>query len=892
MLAKSVYRLAVIFVAVFTVHEVHGSLIRVPNSTLTNMPAVPGSFGYTFTNAFPFPGMVFTNPVCIASAPGETNRLFILEKSGRIIVITNLAAPNRTVFLNMTARVNTTLNTWDERGLLGLAFHPGYATNGYFYVFYTGNTNTTALGGGNGLHDIIARYQVSDANPNQANAASHTPILVQYDQADNHNGGDMHFGSDGYLYVSLGDEGGGNDSWNNSQTITKDFFAAFLRLDVDKRPGNLTPNPHHAVTTNYLVPLDNPYVGATNFNGLTINSNMVRTEFWAVGLRNPWRWCFDPETEVLYCGDVGQGAWEAICLIERGGNYGWAYREGFANGPKAGQAPPGFVHSPPLLAYPHTNANQAITGGRVYRGQKITPLYGAYVYADYNSGVFWALRHNGMTVTTNQLLFSDPGGVTAFGTDPSNGDILYCDIQSGQNGVIKRIIYNSTFTGSPIPPTLAGTGVFTNLATLEVATGIVNYDINVPFWSDNAIKTRWFSVPNTNLDITFNQTDNWSFPTGTVWIKHFDLEITNGVPESRRRIETRLLVNNQNGGYGVVYRWTTPPTNALLVGDGGLDEPITTYDSGGNVIATQTWHYPSRVECLACHTPAGGFALGFNTAQLNRDHDFGGSITNQIEALQQAGYFSNTVSNRHLLPALAHATNDAVSLEYRARSYLAANCAQCHQPSGSAQGMWDARISTSTPNTGLINGPLVNSGGDTNNRVIKPASLNNSMLLTRISTRGPGQMPPLASNVLDTNAIALISAWITNGLDGYQSFADWQMANFGSTNAPGTLPADDFDGDNAINELEYLTGTSPTNELDAWSISISLSNEMVIVTYPQIANRGFEVQSTPDLLGGAPWTPLDAPGNEPFYSITNRTALIPDPATETNKFYRVRVFEP
>jgi glucose/arabinose dehydrogenase len=406
-----------------------GPLTRVPNTSLSGVPATPPVFGYTYTNAFP--GLVFTNPVCLATPPGETNRLFVLEKSGRIIVITNLAAPTRTVFLDMTSRVTTTTGVSDERGLLGLTFHPGYATNGYFYVFYTGTTNTTAGGGGSGLHDILARYQVSGANPNQADAASHTPIIVQFDQASNHNGGEIHFGADGYLYVSLGDEGDANDTRNNSQTITKDFFSAMLRIDVDKRAGNLTPNAHHAVTTNYLIPADNSFVGATTFNGLAVTPTLVRTEFWAVGLRNPWRWSFDDETGILYCADVGQDAWEEISLIEKGKNYGWAFREGLVNGPKSGSAPGGFVHTPPLHVYSHA-VGFAITGGRVYRGQKISQLYGAYVYADYVVGTVWALRHTGTNVTQNEVLFGDPGGgISAFGVDPSNDDLLYCDVQGG-----------------------------------------------------------------------------------------------------------------------------------------------------------------------------------------------------------------------------------------------------------------------------------------------------------------------------------------------------------------------------------------------------------------------------------------------------------------------------
>ncbi len=862
-------------------------LERVANVTLTNVPVTAPTFGFTYSNAFP--GLSFANPVCLATPPGETNRLFILEKTGTIVVITNLTAPTRSTFLDLTSRVISSPDMSDERGLLGLCFHPGFATNGFFYVFFTGSANTSANGGGNGMHDILARFEVSATDPNQGNPDSYTPILQQYDESNNHNGGDIHFGSDRYLYLGLGDEGDGDDYFNNSQTITKDFFAGMLRIDVDKRPGNLTPNPHPASTTNYLVPADNPFVGATEFNGLPVNPNAVRTEFWAVGLRNPWRWNFDKPTGLLYCGDVGQSGWEEVDLVEAGKNYGWAYREGNANGPKAHLAPPGFVHTPPLLAYPRSSG-VCIIGGLVYRGLNISQLYGAYVYADYGFGTVWALRHEGTNVTQNQVLFTDPGRISTFGTDPRNGDILYCDVQQSR---IKRIIYNTQITGSPIPEKLSDTGAFTNLATLETAPGIVAYDVNTPFWSDNSDKFRWFSIPDTNLTIAFQREGNWQFPEGAIWIKHFELEITNGVPDSKRRLETRLLIANTNGGYGVTYRWTTPPTNAWLVAENGLDEPITTYASDGSVIRTQVWHYPARVECMVCHTATAGFALGFNTPQLNRDLDYQGTVTNQLAALEQAGYFTHPITNRHLLPALAHATNAAVSFEYRARSYLEANCAFCHQPGAATQSYWDARSVIPGSQNGIIDGPLINNRGNPSNRVVAPGSLAQSSLFQRVANLGGGHMPPLSTSVINTEAVELLAAWITNELSGYVSYATWQANYFGDTNAPAAAPLADPDGDRAKNYLEYLTATNPTNDASGWKVAITLSNDLVQIVIPQVANRAIEVQSTTDLLDENSWTALDQPDNAPFFPITNRTIIVTDPATGiVPKFYRVRVIEP
>ena len=858
---------------------------RVPNTTL-QMPATPPQYGYTLANAFPT--VALTQPVCIASPPGETNRLFILEKTGSIIVITNLAAPTRAVFMSLTVLTDS------ESGLLGIAFHPGYATNGYFYVFSTRNLSTTQ---GNGRHQCVSRFQANPPNANTASAATEQTLIAQFDTQGNHNGGDLHFGPDGYLYVSVGDEGLQYNGNGNAQVITNKFFSAILRLDVDKRPGNLTPNPHPANSVNYFIPADNPFIGMTNFNGRTFSATAVRTEFYSIGYRNPWRMSFDPATGFLYVADVGQNLWEEVSIITNGANAGWSYYEGKQLAkPLYPSEPNIFANPPPGLTLPiqdyahgsGTSQGNSISGGIVYRGSRISQLYGAYVFGDYTSGNIWFLRYNGSNTVPFQRI-AGANGPVAFGRDPRNGDVLVAQINNGQIG---RLDYTGSPSGPPLPATLADTGAFSDLATLAPQPGIVPYDLNVSFWSDNAIKTRWFSVPNTNLAIGFNPNANWLFPTGSVWIKHFELELTNGVAASRKRLETRFIVRNTNGVYGITYRWTTP-TNAVLVAEEGLDEVFTNYTSGGAILNTQVWHYPTRAECLACHTIQGGHALGFNTAQLNRDFDYSGTVTNQIEALQLAGYFSNSVPNRFLLPTLAHATNNAVSLDYRVRSYFAANCAQCHQPSGVVSALWDARISTPGLLNGVINGPINNNFGNTNNRVVVPGSLSNSVLFQRVANLGPSHMPPLATSVINTQAVSLLAAWITNGLANYQSYPAWQLVYFGSTNAANAQQLADADSDGAKNYLEYLTGTVPTNAASGWGISIVRSNGNARIIVPQVANRAFEVQSTTDLLNGNSWLPLNLPANSPFFPISNRTAVVEEPIQPgTPKYYRARVFEP
>jgi len=853
-----------------------GSLQRVPNTTL-QMPSNPAGFGYTTANAFP--GLSFNQPVCIASPPGETNRLFVLEKGGSLVVITNLAAPTRTLFMTLT------VDAQSESGLLGLAFHPGHATNRYLYVFYSLSTTTSQ---GTGLHQRISRFRASAVNPNQVEPGSELVLITQRDDAGNHNGGDLHFGPDGYLYASVGDGGAQYDGSRHSQRIDRHFFSAVLRLDVDKRPGNLPPNPHPANSTNYFVPADNPYLGLTSFNGIAVNPANIRTEFYAIGFRNPWRMSFDPLTGFLYLGDVGQDRWEEVNVIVKGGNYGWVWRDGLHPGYRTTEAPPGFTSINPIQEYAHgTAANQgnSISGGVVYRGQRLSQLYGAYVFGDYTSGNLWALRYDGVSTIPFQRLTSVATPV-AFGIDPGNGDILIASL----GGTIQRLNYNSTSTGTPLPPTLQATGAFSDLATLTPHPGIVPYSLNVPFWSDNAHKTRWFSIPDTNLTMVFRASSNWTFPSGTVWVKHFDLELTNGVPESTKRLETRFIVRNAGGVYGVTYRWDSA-TNATLVPEGGLDETLLISDGG--TVRTQVWRYPGRAECLTCHTAVGGHALGFNTAQLNRTVDYGAGAERQIAALSQAGYFSTPVTNQHTLRSLAAASDSSQSLESRVRSYLAANCVQCHQPGGPATAFWDARIATPTAQAGIVNGALVNNGGNPDHRVIVPGSLSDSTLLERISIRGPGQMPPLASSELDTAAIQLVSAWITNDLPSYQTFAQWQVTHFGSTNAAAAAAGADPDGDQAINSLEYLTGTNPQLAGDAWGITFRRNGGSVEVSFNQIANRRFEVQWTDSLQAPIPWRPLDVAGNEPLFSATDLARTVSDTiAAGGDRYYRVRVDAP
>lgn len=842
-------------------------LARVSTTTL-NLPQNPATRGYALQAQFN--NRAFTAPVAIASPPGETNRLFIVEQVGRISVVTNLTTtPGVGTFLDIRTRVNFN----GEQGLLGLAFHPRYAENGYFYVFYV--TPDPRV-------DRLARYQVSSTNTNQADPASELVLFSQPDDYSNHNGGDLHFGPDGYLYVSLGDEGNGGDPQLNSQRIDKDFFSSILRIDVDKREGNLLPNPHEALggVTNYFVPADNPFVGAANFNGLTVIPSRVRMEIWAIGLRNPWRMSFDRETGMLWVGDVGQSAREEIDIITRGGNYGWNYREGTIR--YTGTPPAGFVGIDPVYDYPRTDG-VSVTGGLVYRGDRISQLYGAYLFADYGSGNFWALRLNENGKGVVQRLLTD-AGIAAFGTDPSNGDVLVCDVNDGR---IRRLVYSATSTGTPLPLTLAETGAFSDLATLTPEAGIVPYDINLPFWSDGAIKTRWFTIPDATNTFAFNATNTWSAPTGAVWIKHFEIQMTNGEAASKRRLETRFIVRNTNGVYGATYRWTNE-TSAVLVPEEGLDETLVISD--GATTRTQVWRYPSRSECLACHTAAAGWVLGWNTPQLNRDVTYGSLTTNQIIALRDAGYLSQGPDSAHSHLALAKPDDTTASQEFRVRSYLFANCANCHRPGGPALANFDARISTPTDFANLINGAVVNTFGDPANRTLVPNDPAHSMILQRMSIRGPGQMPPIGSNIPDAQGIELLSAYITGDLTNRQTFAQWQVEKFPDPISAQAAAEADADEDGASNLLEFLTGTNPNQAGDGWEFSFTVSGDNIVLSFDNLANRAVLIESANSIEGE--WQPVNHPDNRAVFPAGADSRAILDRINGEARFYRARIIAP
>jgi uncharacterized repeat protein (TIGR03806 family) len=309
-----------------------------------------------------------------------------------------------------------------------------------------------------------------------------------------------------------------------------------------------------------------------------------------------------------------------------------------------------------------------------------------------------------------------------------------------------------------IPRQLSQTGAFKNTAKLLPNSALIPYDLIVSFWSDGAAKTRWISIPDEK--IKFAPAGEWVFPKGTVFVKHFELATDETHPEIKRRLETRLLVCDADGGvYGVTYKWLADNRGADLL-DTNLTEAITIKTATGT--RTQTWYYPSRQDCLACHTANAGYVLGVKTRQLNRDFVYPtGTTDNELRAWNHLGLFDTNLDEASLkvLPKLARADDETRTLEDRARSYLDANCANCHRPHGTVA-YFDARYATPLAQQNLINGPVLIDERIDHPHIIAPNDIWRSILFMRANTIESFKMPPLARNAIDEPGMKLLRQWI------------------------------------------------------------------------------------------------------------------------------------
>jgi uncharacterized repeat protein (TIGR03806 family) len=681
---------------------------RVAPSSVTIPTGAGGGAALRTYNAFP--SLQFNGPVALMHSGDGSNRLFVAERSGAIKVFVNSSSTTQaTTLLNLESRVDS---AGGESGFLGLAFDPNFRSNRTFYVSY-------ATKGTSPRKVRLARYRVSSTNPNAVEANSER-VLLEIDHANTyHFGGWIGFGPDGLLYMTHGD--GGNDDQAQSTTS---LFGKVLRMRLNSDASAVS------------APADNPY------------GNLI----WARGLRNPWRCSFDRAGNGnLRCGDVGESRREEINLIRRDANYGWPIFEGSLANRNPTNLPYGNF-TPPVHEYDHS-VGVAVIGGFVYRGAALPTMAGRYVYGDYTAQSFWALQLDGNgAVTGKETVAAGPTFVLGMGED-QNGELYVLSA----NGTILGLQVNpAASAAAPMPPMLSTTGLFSDLAQLTPSPGVIDYEVNAPFWSDGARKQRWLVVPG-SATIGFAADGAWSFPQGTITVKHFELAKAGG---GTTRVETRVMVNRTDGWTGYTYRWRADQRDADLLTNGATAAYDTVNPATGAATRV-TWTFPSQTQCLNCHTQAAGRVLGVNTLQFNRDHTYQstGNNDNQLRTLNHIGMFSSDIGSAGQYGAMPDPSSASASLESRAKAYLESNCSNCHRPGGPTPINMDLRYGTAVASMNIVG---VAAGLPTTPGALRVAAGNHtaSDIWRRATSTTSTRMPPLGTSLVDEAGLQSLSGWI------------------------------------------------------------------------------------------------------------------------------------
>lgn len=649
------------------------------------------------------------NATNLLQAPGDNNFWYATRQSGRVVRFQNDVSANAlTEVLNIEDRVDF---SGGETGLLGMAFHPQFPGTRYVYFNYIGRNAS------NNMETRVTRFEV--ASNGIINRDSEI-ILLRFDQPySNHNGGQIAFGSDGYLYISSGDGGSGGDPQQHGQN-TNNLLGKMLRIDVDNTSSG----------RNYAIPADNPFVVTGG-----------APEIWAYGLRNPWRFGFDRETNELWVGDVGQSAWEEVNLVTRGGNYGWGDMEG--DSCYSGRCNCSTANKiKPVLSISHSTGVCSVIGGYVYRGAQYPAAYGKYFFTDYCVNTMQSITRNSNDTMSVSNHGNVPVDIVSFAQD--NQGELYA---IGQSGAGSQIVKMQASGGESQPGStaahLSATGCVNSADPTLPSAAMIPYTVASPFWSDTAIKDRYLSLPNnTSIDLTAE--GDFIFPVGSVLMKHFKM--------NDRLIETRLFARGELGWQGFSYEWLDDQTDALLLADGKE-----------KFIEGVQWQYPSRGQCLTCHTEVANFSLGLETLQLNNSMRYAASGINahQLDTLTHINLFSSAITPIQKVQTLFALDDTSATLSQRARSYLHSNCSNCHSPNGPTPVNLDLRYRTAFAATQTCNvQPVAGDLGISNARIIAPGEPERSVLLARMKVRDVNQMPPLGSHLVDQEAVDVVSAWI------------------------------------------------------------------------------------------------------------------------------------
>jgi glucose/arabinose dehydrogenase len=665
------------------------------------------------------------------------------------------------------------LKTPDGGTAYDFTFHPKFAENRYLYVGWNGKFD----GKVKKKACRVTRYTMSRTGPLTIDPKSAATILEW--ESDGHNGAAVCFGTDGMLYVTSGDGTSDSDTDEMGQR-TDNLLSKVLRIDVD----------HPAPGKSYSVPKDNPYVADKRFT----------PETWAYGLRNPWRIAADEKTGHIWVGNNGQDLWEQAYLVRKGDNFGWSVTEGghpFYPHRKAGPTP--IVK--PTIDHPHSEF-RSLTGGIVYHGRQLPDIDGAYLYADYSTGRIWGMKHNGEKPVWHKELATPRLQISGFGLN-TRGELLITD-HSPTGGLYTLEPTPKDAPVATFPRKLSESGLFESVKDHRMKAGVIPYSVNAPFWSDGLHKERFLVVPGTEA-IDYTPTRGWNFPDRTVAVKSFAIEREEGNPATRRWVETRFFTKQNGEWAGYSYLWNDDGTDAELVPAAGTDRKFTVKTATG--VREQTWHYPSRMECLTCHSRAANFVLGLSSHQMNKVHDYGGCQDNQLRVLEHLGMLkgldwaarareeiaaratakglkgkeSEAYTKAHgpqpgqrepkatkllpttpdALPRLVDPFDPKEDVAKRAKSWLHANCAACHVEAGGGNARMELEFHTALDKMRILDEKPIHSPLDLPDaRLIAPGDPDRSVLLKRVGLRGKDQMPPLSSHRVDEAGVALLREWI------------------------------------------------------------------------------------------------------------------------------------
>ena len=672
-----------------------------------------------------FPNIKWDRPIYVEAEPGGDSLLIIEGESPSRV----RRVPDR----GGATSAETILEV-EDRLVYGLTYHPEYERNGVLYLFANGPRSKQPR------RNRVSSFIVERDGSRRIDPASEK-VIIEW-TSNGHDGGDLVFGNDGMLYVTTGDGTSDSDMDVTAQDV-RNLLGGVLRIDVSRRQGGRP----------YTIPPDNPFVGKKDARG----------ELWAFGLRNPWRMCVDRVSGQIWVGNNGQDLWETAHLLMRGANYGWSVYEGnhpFYRNRQLGPAP--FV--PPTVEHHHREA-RSLTGGVVYRGGQLAELDGVYVYGDYSTGKIWGAKHDGERLTSHDELLDTTIQIAGFGLT-HGGELLVVDHGNGFHRVVPA---RTSPSDESFPMRLSDTGIFASVPEHRVESGVVAYSVNVPGWVDGALAERFLGLPG-DAKVRHSGHRGWELPDLAVLVQTLTL------PDSRRRIETRILTRQDGEWVGYSYLWNEAQTDAALVHKDGAELRI---PSSGADSKARTWRVPSRAECMSCHSRAAKFVLGLCDAQMNRDHDHGGGTANQIETLARMGIFENPPATPVAeLSRVVDPHDESEDLAARARSYLHTNCSSCHVEAGGGNANMQLEIGRTLEQMGAVDErPRHATFGITDAMLIAPSAPESSIVHARMSRRGPGQMPPLGTDVVDHAGVKLIDRWIRSLKPTRAFVRAWTMAD-------------------------------------------------------------------------------------------------------------------